>query len=270
MSTTLNLRDVRPGEDVHGSDGGKVGAVSDVYDQFLVVEKGFFFPTDYYIPMAAVAAIDDSGVWLNITKDEALNSNWDIVPDNLTAAGGGYAATDDAAYVTDETLVGGTDTIVTDSGVMRDEAVAASAAGAVPAGYEVAADDELRIPVREEELTANVHATEAGATRIEKRVISEDRVLEVPVTEEQVRVSRRVVDRPLDASDADAFEEIVIEVPLTREQVELQRQGHVVEEVVVSKEAVQHTEQVRGTVRREEVIVDGAVVSDVGSEADLR
>ncbi|MFT4041030.1 MAG: DUF2382 domain-containing protein [Thermomicrobiales bacterium] len=269
MSATVNLRDVRPGDDVLGSDGGKVGTVSDVYDRFLVVEKGFFFPTDYYIPLAAVTALDDSGVWLNITKDEALNSNWDIVPDDLTVAGAGYAAADSATYVADDAIVGGPDAVITDDAVVSD-GVAASARGAVPGAYEVAADDELRIPVREEELTANVRQTEAGATRIEKRVISEDRVLEVPVTEEQVRVSRRVVDRPLDASDADAFEEIVIEVPLTREQVELQRQGHVVEEVVVSKEAIQHTEEVRGTVRREEVIVDGAVVSDVGTDADVR
>jgi uncharacterized protein (TIGR02271 family) len=123
------------------------------------------------------------------------------------------------------------------------------------AGYEATSEDELVIPVREEELTATVRETEAGTARIQKRVVSEDRVLEVPVTEEQVRVERRVVDRAAGANDVDAFEEIVIEVPLTQEQVELQKQTRVAEEVVVSKEAIQHTEQVRGTVRREEVDV---------------
>lgn len=256
MSTTLNVRDIRIGDDVLGSDGHKVGTVANVYQQFVVVEKGFFFPTDYYIPYSAVASVTGDGVWLNVTKDDALHHGWDVIPDRLDAVvvqDEGVPAT--AGYTADDTLL---------------ETAVGGGPGVGVAGYEVAAEDELRIPVREEELTANVHRAEAGAARIEKRVITEDRVLEVPLTDEQVRVERRLVDRPTDASDADAFEEIVIEVPLSHETVDLQRQAHVAEEIVVSKEAVQHTEQVRGTVRREEVIVDGAVVSDPAVEADLR
>ena len=139
------------------------------------------------------------------------------------------------------------------------------------AGYEATSEDELVIPVREEELTATVRETEAGAARIQKRVISEDRVLEVPVTEEHLRVERRVVDRAADGADADAFEEIVIEVPLTAEQVELHRQARVAEEVVVHKEAVQHTEQVQGTVRREEVeVIDDAATPGLIDETNPR
>jgi uncharacterized protein (TIGR02271 family) len=109
-----------------------------------------------------------------------------------------------------------------------------------------------------------VQPTEAGAVRIEKRVVEEDRVLEVPVTDEQIRVERRIVDRPVSANETHAFEEIVIEVPLTREQVEVHKQARVAEEIVVSKEAVQRTEQVRGTVRREEVYVgeDATLIDD--------
>jgi uncharacterized protein (TIGR02271 family) len=123
--------------------------------------------------------------------------------------------------------------------------------------------------VREEELTASVRETEAGAARIQKRVVAEDRVLEVPVTEEQIRVERRVVDRAADATDADAFEEIVIEVPLTQQEVELRKQARVAEEVVVTKDAVQHTEQVRGTVRREEVdVIDEGLLTETLPEQD--
>ena len=86
-----------------------------------------------------------------------------------------------------------------------------------------------------------------------------------------MRVERRVVDRPADGVEADAFEEIVIEVPLTQEEVELRKQARVAEEVVVSKEAVQHTEQVRGTVRREEVdVVDASATTDVINDTDSR
>jgi uncharacterized protein (TIGR02271 family) len=92
-------------------------------------------------------------------------------------------------------------------------------------------------------------------------------VLEVPVTEEQIRVERRVVDRAANATDGEAFEEIVIEVPLTEQQVELHKQARVTEELVVTKEAIQHTEQVRGTVRREEVeVIDEGLTTDTRPE----
>jgi uncharacterized protein (TIGR02271 family) len=229
MSWSTGSSQINVGDDVYGSDGDKVGTVAEVQSSYIVVEKGFFFPTDYYIPTSAIASAGDGQVNLNLAKDAALNSGWDTVPDT------GAVLTD-----ADVTATGG-----------------ARSTGQTEVGaYEVAAEDELRIPVVEEELTATVREQEAGAVRIEKRVVEEDRVLEVPVTDEQIRVERRIVDRPVSASDTQAFEEITIDVPLTTEQVELQKQARVAEEIVVSKEATQRTERVSDTVRREEVYVD--------------
>jgi len=210
-----------------------------VQSSYLVVEKGFFFPTDYYIPLSAVSRAAVGQIHLNVAKDAALTSGWDTVPE-VTSLG----ATDMATRAPD---VAGT-TVDTTSDRGRG--------GAEVAGYEVAAEDELRIPVMEEELTATVRQQEAGAVRIEKDVVAEERTLDVPVTEERIRVERRVVDRPATAADASAFEETVIDVPLRSETVDVQKQARVTGEVVVSKEAVERTEQVRGTVRREEVYVD--------------
>ena len=121
--------------------------------------------------------------------------------------------------------------------------------------------DTLRVPVHEEELSAVKREREAGRVRIGKDVVEEERQLEVPVTEERVRVERRVVDR--DAAPADAaFEEGTIEVPLRAEEVELQKRTRVAEEIEIGKEAVQRTEQVAGTVRREEVRIEDATVVD--------
>jgi uncharacterized protein (TIGR02271 family) len=120
--------------------------------------------------------------------------------------------------------------------------------------------------VMEEELTATVRGQDAGAVRIAKDVVEEERTLDVPVTEERVRVERRVVDRPVSAADADAFEETVIDVPLRSETVDVQKQARVAEEVVVSKEAVQRTERVADTVRKEEVFVDEDAVDASAGE----
>lgn len=256
MSWSNNMSQVSVGDEVYGSDGDKVGTVADVQASYLVVEKGFFFPTDYYIPFNAITQASNGQVMLNVTKDIALNSGWDMVPD-VTATG----VTQGETYVTETYATDMTGGATDLAGVTGQPEVAA---------YEATSEDELRIPVREEELTATVREREAGAVRIEKDVITEERTLNVPVTEEQVRVERRVVDRPISATDADAFQETVIDVPLTREEVELRKQARVAEEVVVNKEAVQHTEQVRGTVRREEVVVDeDAIVETTNREGLL-
>jgi uncharacterized protein (TIGR02271 family) len=228
MSTGYTSTNITTGAEVFGADGEKVGTVAEVYSGYIVVEKGFFFPTDYYIPMSAIASADNNQVYLNLAKDAALNSGWDAQPTNLQAT----------SY---DTSMGS----VTDV----DRGFDASAA-------RIETDEEIRVPVMEEELTATVREREAGAVRIEKDVITEEQTLDVPVTEERVRVERRVVDRPISAADADAFEETVIEVPLRTEEVDIQKRARVAEEVVVSKEATQRTERVADTVRREEVFVD--------------
>ncbi|MFN8678299.1 MAG: DUF2382 domain-containing protein [Thermomicrobiales bacterium] len=254
MSWSNTSTSIQIGDDVYGSDGEKVGTVAEVQPTYLVVEKGFFFPTDYYIPLSAITQVTDGQVWLTVSKESALHSGWETIPDTTSA-----------------TLTGvGTDLV---SGTAVDAAAwQPDAAGqSVQAGYEATSEEDLVIPLREEELTASVRETEAGAARIHKRVVAEDRVLEVPVTEEQIRVERRVVDRPAETGAADAFEEIVIEVPLTQEEVELRKQARVAEEVVVHKEAVQHTEQVRGTVRREELdVVDEGLLANPIDDSESR
>ena len=249
MSSSSSATQISVGDEVYGSDGDKVGTVAEVQSGYLVVEKGFFFPTDYYIPMSAVASAGDGQVSLNVAKDAALNSGWDTVPD--------------VTSMTTET-----ETVFTDVDTSTSMTEVGSSGQREVAGYEVAADDELRIPVMEEELTATVREQEAGAVRIEKDVVTEQRTLEVPVTEERVRVERRVVDRAATGADAGAFEETVIDVPLTTETVDVQKTARVTGEVVVSKEAVQRTEQVSGTVRREEVFVDedATVIDDIEGE----
>lgn len=226
MSMGYTPTDIITGTEVFGADGEKVGTVAAVYPGYIVVEKGFFFPTDYYIPMSAIASADNDQVYLNLAKDAALQSGWDAQPTDLETA----------SFDTSTT-----------TGMM---------------------DEEIRVPVMEEELTATVRPQEAGAVRIEKDVVTEQRTLDVPVTEERVRVERRVVDRPVGAADADAFEDTVIEVPLRSETVDVQKQARVAEEVIVSKEAVERTESVSDTVRKEEVFVDEDATGDASFRED--
>jgi uncharacterized protein (TIGR02271 family) len=175
MSTGYTSTDITTGAEVFGADGDKVGTVAAVYPGYIVVEKGFFFPTDYYIPMSAVASYDNDQVYLNVAKDAALQSGWDAQPTDLETA----------RY---DTTLTSTDTLI---GTETDRL----------AGARVATDEEIRIPVMEEELTATVREQEAGAVRIEKDVVSEQRTEQVSgtVRREEVFVDE---DAEVDASIA--------------------------------------------------------------------
>jgi uncharacterized protein (TIGR02271 family) len=254
------------GMDVVGADGEKVGEIDAVEQDYFVVRKGFFFPQDHYIPLSAISSFDEDGkVYLNVTKDQALEQEWGNPPAQSTGAVydrtetvdttaanygqgdlTGYAADVDTDYVGDRTV---------DADYVGD-------AAAVDTGYVgdrrgVNVDDEGRtIDVHDEELTATTRPVERGAVRVSKDVVEEQQTLDVPVTEEEVEITRRRVNR--DVTDADhAFEEGTIEVPLRGEEVNVEKRARVVEEIDIDKTAREHTEQVSGTVRHEEVHVDG-------------
>src|SRR4051794_3301786 len=74
------------GAEVFGADGEKVGTIAAIYPAYLVVEKGFFFPTDYYIPWSAIASADPDQVYLTLSKEATLNRGWDVRPTDLETA----------------------------------------------------------------------------------------------------------------------------------------------------------------------------------------
>jgi len=238
---------IREGATVYDANGDKLGKVHTVEADQLIVEKGFFFPTDYIVPTSVVTRASEDEVYLSVTKDQAVDQG-------------------DTWTTTETTSVGQT-TVPT--------GVNASTTGTIGAGYDVAGTDTaattqgdvLRVPVHEEELTATTRPVEAGQVRVTKDVVAEERTLDVPVTEERARVTRRPVDQDASATvGAEAFQEQTIDIPLRTEQVEVQKRTRVAEEVEVAKEAVQRTERVGDTVRREEVRVDDQTI-DAGYDA---
>ncbi|SRR5690606_18884916 len=247
------------GMDVIGADGEKVGEVDAVERDYFIVRKGFFFPQDHYIPMTAISSYDEDGkVYLNVTKDEALEQEWGNPPTGYAETGAveggaanyGQGTVDDefrTAADVDRTANVDTDYAATaqdlDTGAVVDRDVHTDT-------------DRETVDVVEEELSARTRPVERGEVHVHKDVVEEQQTLEVPVTEEEVEVTRRRVDRPV--TDADhAFEEGTIEVPLRGEEVEVEKRARVVEEIDIDKSARTHNEQVSDTVRHEEVHVDG-------------
>ena len=79
MSQAGGTNQISAGDDVISADGEKVGTVAAIHPSYLLVEKGVLFVTDYHVPFGAIDRHDaDAGaVYLNVTRDDALNSGWD-------------------------------------------------------------------------------------------------------------------------------------------------------------------------------------------------
>jgi hypothetical protein len=91
VETTGRQWQIPEGTEAFGSDGEKVGKVIGATESYLVVEKGLFFPTDYYVPTSAIANYDGDKVHLTVTKDETLHQGWDVIPGDETVGTGSGA-----------------------------------------------------------------------------------------------------------------------------------------------------------------------------------
>lgn len=78
---------IRSGAEVVDVDGERMGSVIAAAVDYIVAEQGFFFPTDYYIPRSAIAAVTESTVRLTVTKADALDQGWGIRQETPTPAG---------------------------------------------------------------------------------------------------------------------------------------------------------------------------------------
>jgi uncharacterized protein (TIGR02271 family) len=224
MSTQFATQ-IQTGWDVYGSDGEKIGSVAEVGTDHFVIEKGFIFTTDIFVPLSAVASIDDDEIDLIYTKDQVENQDWSAAP----MAG----VTTDTTYDTMDTN--------------RTADVDTYNTGTLDT-------DDTVLERREERLTVDKQREQAGTVHVGKHVEEQVQAVDVPVTREEVTIERRAVDRP--ASGADTFTEDSIDVPVYEERVDVDKETRVVEELDVDKTTVTDTQRVEETVRREEFDID--------------
>ena len=117
-------------------------------------------------------------------------------------------------------------------------------------------EGETTIPIVEEEIRVGKRQVAGGGVRVNTHM--EERPVEeqVRLREESVTVERRAVDRPANASDLTTFKEGEFEVSAMREEAVVEKQARIVEEVVIKKQADEHTETIHDTMRRTEVDVE--------------
>lgn len=120
----------------------------------------------------------------------------------------------------------------------------------------VGAEREEVVPIVEEQLVVGKRDVDRGGVRVRSYVTETPVHEQIRLRNEQVHVERRAVDQPLSAADGDAFRERTIDMTATGEEAVVGKTARVVEEVVVSKTAEEHVEEIEDTVRRTDVEID--------------
>jgi uncharacterized protein (TIGR02271 family) len=250
------------GQDVYGSDGGKIGTARQVFaddesgqPEWVTVTTGLLGTKESFIPLADAAV---SGDRITVAYDKAFVKNAPNVdedthlsPEQERELYTYYSRTDynghddDAA---DRDYTEGRDT----SGRTTDDAMTVS----------------------EERLEVGTQRREAGRARLRKYVVTENVTQTVPVQREEVRLEREpITDANLDAatSGPDISEE-EHEVVLHEERPVVQKETVPVERVRLDTETVTEQQTISDDVRKERVDVDGdvngGVAGDVTRDAD--
>ena len=116
--------------------------------------------------------------------------------------------------------------------------------------------NETSIPRMEENLEVGKQTVETGGVRVRSRIVDRPVEENIRLREENVRVERNPVDRPVSSSDMQNFQEREIELTERSEVPVVNKEARVVEEVRVSKEVNERDETIRDSVRETKVDVE--------------
>ncbi len=247
-----DVQGLQPGTNVYGSDNAKVGDVAEVGANYVLVQKGWLFVKDRYIPFSAISRVDTDGVYLNVASDQIDSLGWDQVPAEETATFAGSSSTG----LADTTRYADVSTTATTSSA--DVSTSQRSTATTGAG------NEAKIPIIEEDLRVGTREVEGGGVRVTTRVEEVPVNEQVTLREETVDVHRRAVNRDVTDADLSNLQQGSFEVRERDEQAIVDKQARVVEEVVINKQVEDRTETIQDTVRRTDVDVQ-QVQGDVRS-----
>ena len=240
---------VMVGAPVIAQDGDQLGTVKEVRGTFFKVDAPM--QPDFWLRTDCVAQSSSGEVRLGFSKDRLGDYQFSS-PDEVDAGAGrmtDYRATDH----THTEATGYADTRAERPYTERERAT----------------EGEQSVRLHEEQLQAQKRPVQAGEVGIRKEVVSEQQTIDVPVTREEVVIERRPVNREVtDEEIGEGRDEV--RVPVREEQVDVQKRTVATEEINVGKRAVQETERVSDTVRREEARVETDGDVDVRGAGETR
>jgi uncharacterized protein (TIGR02271 family) len=235
---TWTQQQLAQGAHVVDANGDKVGTLMhyDPTQGSLLVDKGWgwFSPQEAHIPVDAVNSANADTITLRYSKRELQDRDWTLPSGQSTTPAPTATTTPPTAGAHTKQPA--------------DTPPAMGARTKQPAGTRN--EQDIRVPVHEEELVVGKRQQEKGRIHLHKDVVEEQQTVSTPVTHEEVYVEHVVVNDEIPA-DTDAFVERDIDVPIMGEEVITSKRAKTTEEVRLRKEAVTDQRQVSDTVRKE-------------------
>jgi uncharacterized protein (TIGR02271 family) len=235
------------GQDVYGSDGGKIGTARQVFaddasgqPEWVTVTTGLFGTKESFIPLADATI---SGEKITVPYDKAFVKNAPNVDEDAHLSPEQERKL--YTYYSRSDYTDGQDYDTAD----RGDTVGRDTSGPTT-------DDAMT--VSEERLEVGTQRREAGRARLRKYVVTENVTQTVPVQREEVRLEREpITDANVGAatSGPDISEE-EHEVVLHEERPVVEKEAVPVERVRLDTETVTEQATVSEDVRREELDTD--------------
>jgi len=255
-------------------DGDQVGSVKEIRGRYFKVDAPM--QPDFWLTLDNVGAGSGGQVVLGFNKDQLGDYQLSSPDETELEAGRMTDYRADTSTMTDTSTearrsAGAGGAYAEDRTSRTDKAMPAAGYAASDTGMRDTETDEQRtLRLREERLRADKEVVDAGEVGLRKEVVSEQQTMDVPVRREEVYVERRPASG--EVTDEEIGEGEEIHVPVQEERVNVHKDTVVTGEVGVGKRAVQDTERVTDTVRREEARVetDGDVKLRGDTETERR
>ena len=247
------------GGTVVGSDGDKIGKVSQVFlddqtgdPEWVTVTTGMFGSAESFIPLSQGSI---SGDTIRVPYDKSTvkgaprvdDSNGKLSENEEADLYRYYGLDYTSGY--DTTAGAGYDATATDTDLNRHGTVGHDTSGPTT-------DDAMTRS--EEQLHVGTERVTTGRARLRKYVVTEQQTVTVPVSHEEVRLEREpITDANIgNALDGPAISEEEHEVILTEERPVIAKETVPVERVRLDTDTVVENETVTESVRKEEVELD--------------
>jgi uncharacterized protein (TIGR02271 family) len=234
--------DICEGMKVRASDGDRLGKVVSMQDGGFVIEKGLFFPKDYFVTYESVSDIRDGEIWLATTAEQLRTSG--VLGEEHVTGTGILGRADD--------LHNRSDVYARDSGERLGDVTAERRDTLIGAE----GTEERSLPLYAEELEVQKRQRQAGEVNISKEVVTEQKTVTVPVRREEVHVEEVAASGGIVPDDIDLERGETISVPVMEEEVEITKRPVKKGEVRVTKTATEEQRTVSAEVKEEKAKID--------------
>ncbi len=232
----------------------KVGKITDIYidsdtnrPEWALVHTGMFGGRESFVPLAEAQTAGGNSLQVPYTKDQIKGAP-NAEPD------GELSEQEEQTLYQHYGL--NYSEAPSDSGLPSGGQQTHTGTGTGTVGHDVSGPETDNAMTRSEErLRVGVVSRPSKAVRLRKFVVTENVTQTVPVTHEEVRISREpITDANIgNAMDGPAISEEEHEVILTEERPVVSKEAIPVERIRLDKEVVTEQETVTGEIRKEQI-----------------